>query len=161
MPLYKHTTNSGLAEQTLVYLTGTLVDSTPQINPTKQTKDSEMSDTLATERCYLSDRIFEIADNKNVDARKKYGYVDDAAPKNVEELTQRLKDGKYVVHSDYKDGRYPCIRWRDHSVKEDPEGFIAFQNRFSAARQNAMDAVNILPPVEALKILQELAAFEV
>lgn len=120
-----------------------------------------MSDTLQTERRYLRERICDIEDNKYVDARKKYGYLDDNVPYSAEEMKQRLKEGKYIVVSDYKDGRYPAIRWRDPSVKEDEEGFNAFRKAFSAVKQKAQDAANILPPAEALKSVQELEAFEV
>lgn len=120
-----------------------------------------MSGTLNTERCYLRGRIFEIENTKYIDARRKYGLLDNDVPTTSEEMTKRLKDGKYAVFSDYKDGRYPCIRWRDPSVKEDTEGFASFQKSFKAATQKTEDAVNILPPADALKSVHELEAFEV
>lgn len=131
-----------------------------QSNPTI-TKDIEMSNTIDDERSYLRNRIYDISDTKFAALDKKYGFREELPPKTVDEMQNRLKEGKYTVHSNYTNGRQPVLLWKDPSIKEDEEGFKKAKDTFDIERQKALDIVNILPPVEALKVLAELEAYEV
>lgn len=118
------------------------------------------SDTQ-TAREYLMCQLSEIAYEKYDELRKTFGLQDDAQPKNVKEMIERIIEGKYVLPEKYAEKNWysasDYIRWRDPSVKEDQEGLDkALQTRDKEQRKTA-NVIAVSDPKEGLAALE---AFE-
>jgi hypothetical protein len=120
------------------------------------------TDHKNNERYYLQTRADNIHFYKVRELQRKYGLVDDQAPKSPSEAIQRLKDGKYTLPTDEEYQKHYAyanpiglLRWRDPDLKEDKDGFNKATEALGVTMKPLFDAINILDPKDALVVLQE------
>lgn len=138
-------------------------DTRPNKTNSLSKKEKEMSTELMTQRHYLNDRLVRVRYNFSENAQKKFNLRDDPTPKTRKEFADRIAAGKFVIDGLEKnpDGRINVyyandfIRWRDPAMKEDLKGYDAAMASFNEKSKPVRDAIEILDPKDALKILQE------
>lgn len=96
--------------------------------------------------------------------KRQFGLADDVAPKTVEEMLARIAAGKYVLPEKHKDLSPYCsvsyIRWRDPSVKEDKDGYLAARKALEDEFSTAEEAARLLPIAEATKAMQDFKSWK-
>ncbi len=122
-------------------------------------------------REHLRERLHVTFHAKDRELSKKFGLMDEAAPRTTKDMVARIKEGKFTLSKyaedqeddegcDYND-MYDVvrhIRWRDPAVKEDRAGYKAAYAELSKAHDAAKDAIMVGTPAEGLKALQEFEA---
>lgn len=129
----------------------------------EQEKDITMSSQASIrndEINYLISRIRRTYDELTTKIYEKY-LGDDPPPETKEEMEKRFAEGRFIVESTYKDGRYPMLFWRSPDKKKDQEGHDKAMESLNKIYRAAKDAANVLPAAEALKELQKLEEFQV
>lgn len=123
-----------------------------------QKKETTMNDNHR----YLRGRVMDTF-NKGVDTlEKNYHIQDDDFPKSAEEMVERIKADKFIIPTkdangvmEYGFGPYGLF-WRDPNVPADKEGFKAALDVFNDMKNDAIDAVTVLPEVDGLDALRQL-----
>ena len=137
---------------------------TPQIN--QQSKDVAMYNNPChrTEqeraRDYLEIRAADVRSAHKSTLARHFGIEDDAPPKTIKELKERLAEGKFRTHENYKDDtniRYESldhlIRWRTRDA--DKDGFRTAKESLAKTYTELQDIIVVKTPDEGLKALQE------
>lgn len=128
-------------------------------------KEVKMDHTTA-QREHLRSRARSIKNEKSVELRKHFHLYDDASPKTLEELLERLNSGKYVWDKErYKDRQFygveevaARIQWRDPSKPADEKGFNAAAEVLEKAYTELKDTLMIVDPKEGLEALRAFEA---
>lgn len=111
---------------------------------------------------YLGERSYSIANTKRTELMRKFGLLDDEAPKNAREFLERIASGMYVIPADKMDkhnyGEYTrFIEWRDPAKVKDQAGYDAAVKKLEAAKTKAEDTLTLFTsdPAKQLAALQE------
>lgn len=119
------------------------------------------SETLL-QRNQLVSRIRDIACEKDEELERFFGLKDDAAPKTVNEIIERIKAGKFTIDEDKGDkqgyGPLNYLNWRDPSKKKDQAGYNAAVIKLRAAQEEATDLVTFKTVDEGFAALQAFKA---
>jgi hypothetical protein len=110
---------------------------------------------------YLSERAYSIKNEKRTALARKFGIIDDEAPETAQELVDRILAGKFVLGEKKDRTHYSPvqnIQWRDPAITKDEVGFKAAAEKLAKEHQKVVDTIQILPPEQGLKALQEYEA---
>lgn len=112
---------------------------------------------------YAQGRVRSIAYNKRQDLRKQFNIDPPTAPADVEEMVQRIKDGKYSILPKEQDRYYwsftDRLSWRLPDVKADQDGFNAAIKALDNQQNITMDIVTLNDNAGSLKALQDFEAW--
>lgn len=132
------------------------VDHAPALDPVKD------------QRRFLEGRLEEAYLAKREELRKQFNMIDDPAPKNPDELIERLASGRFVKLQK-PDGagdswfRYHSVRgdwfqWRDPAAKADRPGYDAAKAALKAKRETVREDIRVLDPKDALAAVRAFAS---
>lgn len=111
------------------------------------------------QRDYLVGRLHSANMSKHYEGRKTFNMDPDLAPTTMNDLVQRIKDGKYVIKEDRGDkfswNPAEQLEWKDPSKKKDEAGFKAFEKLLETATTKAKDQIMISTTADGLKALQD------
>lgn len=115
---------------------------------------------------YLKDRLYAVTHEKRTALSRKFGMIDDEAPRTANELIKRITDGKYVIRKDRGDSRtysdsLAYINWRDPAVTKDEAGFDAANDKLEKAQTAVKDQIVVLDAEKGLAALQTFEAAEI
>jgi hypothetical protein len=120
-------------------------------------EDNEMNNEN-DQRCHLSNRVYQIANQHENKLREAFHLNNDEAPETFDDFVARVKAGKLVFDKTQKTDRkfsyfgdmLRYITWRDPNVPADQEGFNAAWAKVVETRTAVNDDVAILDPKDAL-----------
>jgi hypothetical protein len=118
--------------------------------------------TIDTERKYLSNRLNTIRNEKVSEAHKHFNMGYYPTPKNGKELKEWLANGRVKVIDNLDDDRsfaynspYHYLEFFDPDKKRDEKGYRKTCDTIDADATPVKDAIAIFEPTEALKAVQE------
>jgi len=118
--------------------------------------------TERDQRRFLSEQLYTAYYTAKTALERKFGLIDDEAPKTLLDTVKRIQDGLFVIPEKYKDekvyGGLGHLRWRDPKTVEDKDGFEAAKDELKKARNAVERTITILSPAEGLKALQDFEA---
>lgn len=131
-----------------------------------QNKKEEKMDQTSIQRKHLYERARDVQGTKWLELRKLYRIDDDEAPKTMDDLLARLKDGKFVFDNEkYKDREFyyasdiiSRVRWRDPNAPADKAGFAAAEELLNKAFTALTDEIIVSDPKDALEALKAFEA---
>ncbi len=144
----------------------TTATTTPQMKFTRcneedmETTMNTVIDTNSNARYALNRAVYSVYCKVERDAMKKFGFVDDDAPKTAAEIIKRITDGDITVPDvdaqdydadDYRYDEWRGIKWRKPSMKKDRDGFEKHMDTFNKEKSALELEITVLEPVEALK----------
>lgn len=125
-------------------------------------KEQEMRTEADVKRDYLYGRLSMIEEKQYVDARRRFGLLDDEYPDKVEDLIKRIQDGKFVIRKGYENARVyaweEAIRFRDPAKAEDQAGYDLVEQQIDKDARDVRDTVTIADPVEGLAAVKAFEA---
>lgn len=129
---------------------------------TTQKGETTMENDLLVQRRYLRNRLAEVYSEKRSEARKQFAIDNQDAPKNWQDLQDRIASGKFVLDTDAektnKYGPFYNITWRDPAVPADRVSYDAWKVKAKAAGKAVEDDILVKDPTAAL---ESLRAYEV
>lgn len=119
-------------------------------------------------RDYLVQRLDYASEKKYSDLLAMFKMDDDRAPRNFNELQDRLSKGLFIIKDEdkEKEGPWPFgtgplsyVNWRDPSKPADAKGFEAALKAKDIEYVKAEDQIKIADPADGLKALQAFEAW--
>lgn len=118
----------------------------------------------ARKTSYLVDALYAIREDKINDLRKKFN-MDEDKPKTVEDFIERVKAGKFQIHSkEYQADRrwwnpQDFLIWREPGVEPDQDGFNKAVAAMDVESEAAKIRIRVLTPAEGLAALDAFKAW--
>jgi hypothetical protein len=113
------------------------------------------------QRQYLSDRLFDVTQDKVIELRKKFGLYDER-PETPEDIVERIKSDKFVIPERDNNvcfyNAWEQIQWRDPAIKRDAEGYRKALEALDKSKTPVRDAIRLKSIEEGLKAIQDFEA---
>lgn len=156
--------NKKKEEQEMSYMNKSLASSNINVDVSNNSNTIEVS-----QREYLRERVSDIRLTQLDRMDAKYFKLKPKGPRTKADLLDALKNGKFTIKDDYfrENGELDnyidvlyTISWRTADTQYDKAGWTKAREELKAKETATLDAVNILPLVDALKAVQDFEAAE-
>ncbi len=128
----------------------------------QEKKETNMRTENDIKRDHLSNRMYQLDSQKEMEINRHFGLQDDEYPRTAKEFVKRIQDGRFVLRdqseADYFESVLDYIRFRDPNKVADKDGAWEARKLLSKDFRDTMDTVAIMDPAEGLKAVQAFEA---